>query len=271
MAGDLDAIAAELYVLPPDRFTAERNARARGGDAAAIRALRKPTVSAWAVNLLVQRGELAEAVQLSAAMREAQDDLDAAELSRLGRQRRALVAALAGHAAELADEAGAGISPAAREQIERTINAAVTDAAAAAAVLSGRLVKPLDGGDLDASVLAASVGGSVPGIVAPVRRDDLAERRVRKAAERAAREADQRAAAAARDLARAEARRERSRERVDHLRERVDELHAELERFEADARKAEAELDERTVEAEAASRAAADASQAAQKARRALD
>ena len=270
MADDLDAIAAQLYVLPPDRFTAERNSRARGPQAAAIRALRKPTVAAWAVNLLVRGGELAEAVELSAALREAQDDLDAAELSRLGRQRRALVAALTGQAADLAQEQGVGVGAAAREQIERTINAAVTDAAAAAAVLSGRLVKPLEGGGVDDAVLVASVGGSVPGVVEPVRRDDLAERRARKAAERAAREADQRAAVATRDAARAEALRDRSRERVAHLRERVAELRAELERFVTDADQAEADLAERVREFDAAREIADDAVRAAQRARDAL-
>ena len=51
--------------------------------------------AAWAVDLLARDGQLAEALELAGALREAQDDLDGAELARLSRQRRALVAALA--------------------------------------------------------------------------------------------------------------------------------------------------------------------------------
>src|SRR5690348_10291384 len=96
-AADLDAVAAELYALPPDQFTKIRNARAGMADrsiAANIKALRKPSVAAWAVNLLAREGQLGDALELSAALREAQEDLDAAEMSRLGKQRRQLVAAL---------------------------------------------------------------------------------------------------------------------------------------------------------------------------------
>jgi hypothetical protein len=49
-----DADVAALYRLPLDEFTAARNALAKtaGGGAAAIRALTKPPVAAWAVNQL---------------------------------------------------------------------------------------------------------------------------------------------------------------------------------------------------------------------------
>ena len=91
----LDEIAVELYALTPEEFTAARNARAAASAralAARVKALRKPTVAAWAVDRLAREGQLADALDLAAALRDAQDDLDAAELSRLGRQRRGLVA-----------------------------------------------------------------------------------------------------------------------------------------------------------------------------------
>src|SRR4051794_39702905 len=60
-AVDADEVAGELYALPPGQFTASRNARVKdakaAGDqqaAARIAALRKPTVLAWLVNLLVR-------------------------------------------------------------------------------------------------------------------------------------------------------------------------------------------------------------------------
>ncbi|WP_216084923.1 hypothetical protein, partial [Shigella sp. SHS-8] len=125
----LDAIAAELCALPPDRFTAARNAKAAADPALAkaIKALRKPVVAAWAVNVLVQEGGLADALALAAELREAQDDLDAAELGRLSKQRRALVAGLAKQAVARGADRGVTVSGAARDDVEKTINAAVMD------------------------------------------------------------------------------------------------------------------------------------------------
>ena len=58
---DIDRVAAELYALPPEEFTAARDALARqaraSGQAALaneIRALRKPTQGAWVVNPLAR-------------------------------------------------------------------------------------------------------------------------------------------------------------------------------------------------------------------------
>ncbi|KRB38455.1 hypothetical protein [Microbacterium sp. Root180] len=271
---DLDAIAAELYALPPAEFTAARNHEAGMADrsiAAQVKALRKPTVAAWAVNLLARQGQLADAIELSAALREAQDDLDAAELSRLGRQRRQLVAALATQAVDLAKDAGVEVSGAARDDVEKTVNAAVMDAAAAAAVMTARLVTALEAGTFEPSDLADAVGGSLPGVAAAPAQDDLAERRARKAAEKAAREADRAANEAERELARIDAKRQKLQERVDHVTERIDDLRRDLERLEADRATAESALggieEERR---EAASRARTTAVDA-QRARDALE
>jgi hypothetical protein len=271
---ELDAIAADLYAMPPAEFTAARKAKAgASGPALAkqVTALRKPTVSAWAVNLLARDGQLADAIELSAALREAQDDLDAAELSRLGRQRRQLVAALAKQAVGLAEDAGGTLSAAARDDVEKTINAAVMDAAAAAAVLTARLVKALEAGDIDPAALADAVGGSLPGVVTPPPRDDLAERRARKAAEKAVREAERLANEAERELARVDARRDKAQERVDHVRERIDDLRRDLAALEKDEQAAVDKLD--AVERErsdAAARARATAQESA-RAQAALD
>ena len=244
-AAQLDAIAVELYALPPDDFTSARNARAAAADrslAARVKTLRKPTAAAWAVDLLARDGQLAEALELAGALREAQDDLDGAELARLSRQRRALVAALATQAVDLAAERGVSVSASARADVEKTINAAVMDAAAAAAVMTARLVRPLEASGFDAVDVSDAVGGSLPGVpdAPPPTRDDLAERRARKAAERAVREAERAAGEADRELAKIDAKLTKARERSDHLRERIDDLRAELARFEADAEKADA-------------------------------
>lgn len=272
----LDAIARELYALPPEDFTSARNARAAASDralAARVKALRKPTAAAWAVDLLAREGQLAEALELAGALREAQDDLDGAELARLSRQRRALVGALATQAVELAAERGVSVSGAARTDVEKTINAAVMDAAAAAAVMTARLVRPLEASGFDAVDVSDAVGGSLPGVPdAPVpSRDDLAERRARKAAEKALREAERAAGEADRELAKIDAKLEKSRERGDHLRERIDDLRAELARFEADAEKAEAETRRLDGERTDAAARARSAQRDAEKARTALE
>lgn len=272
---ELDEIAAQLCALPPAEFTAARNARAAliadRALANRVKALRKPTVAAWTVDLLAREGELAEAIELSAALREAQDDLDAAELSRLGRQRRALVAALAQQASDLARARGVAVSAAAHADVEKTINAAVMDAAAAAAVMTARLVVPLEAGTFEPADLVDAVAGSLPEVGATAPRDDLAERRARKAAEKALREAERAENAAERELAAVEARHDKIRERAAHLSERIDDLRRDLKRVEADAARVEGELAELDAQRREAASRVGEAAEAAARARAALD
>ncbi|MDF2579275.1 MULTISPECIES: transposase [Microbacterium] len=251
-----DAIAAELLAVPPADFVSARNARAADADAdadadlaASIRGLRKPTVAAWAVNLLSRDASFREALELSSALREAQDDLDAAELARLGRQRRALVAALARRSADLAADAGVPLSAAARDEVQRTVNGAIVDAVAGAVVAAGRLVRTLEPGSLEPENLQDRVAGSIPGAPdsagAPGgSRDDLAERRSRREAEKRRREAQREASEAGRALARVEERRASVRERADRLHERAEELRRDLARVSEDAERADAAVDE---------------------------
>jgi hypothetical protein len=243
----LDAAAADLLALPPAQFTAARNARAEevgGMVGRRIAKLRKPTLAAWAVNLLARDGQLGEAVELAQALREAQDDADAAEMTRLGRQRRQLVTALARRAADLAADAGAPLSPTMRDAVEKTVNAAIIDPHAAAMILTGRLVASVDlADDTDPS---AAVAGSVPegaAVAEAPARDDLAQRRARKAAERAVREAERARSDADRALAGAKTRESTARERADRVRERLESLRAEIARVEKDAAAADAAVD----------------------------
>ena len=78
-AVDAEEVADALYALPPEQFTAARNARAQAakaaGDreaAARIAALRKPTVLGWLVNLLVRElpDEIGGFLDLGDALRE---------------------------------------------------------------------------------------------------------------------------------------------------------------------------------------------------------
>lgn len=164
---DLESIAAELYALVPAEFTAARNDRAKneGGPLGAdVKALPKPSAAAWATNLLAREkgDEVAQLFALGDALRDAQDGMDRATLNALGSQRRALVSALAKQAGALANDAGHPVNAQALVEIERTLNAGMSDAGAAAAVTSGRLVRTLSGDGLDAVDLDDAVAGALP-------------------------------------------------------------------------------------------------------------
>ncbi|MBN9155110.1 MAG: transposase [Microbacterium sp.] len=270
---ELDRAAEELYALPPAAFTAARNAAAAAHPALAkaVKALRKPTVAAWAVNLLAAHGELGEAITLSAALHEAQEELDGAELARLGKQRRALVAALARQAVDLAQQQGVAVSAAARDEVEKTINAAVVDAAAGAAVLSGRLVRPLQASGVDGVDLTDAVGGSVPEAPEEKQTDELAERRAQREAERAAREAQRAADVSASELERIETALAKARDRARQLGERIQALRAELARVVEEAATAESEAESLGAQRQDAAARARTAAKAAQAARARLD
>lgn len=102
-----EEIAAELYAGPLEAFVSSRKARAAEADASLaprILALRKPSIAAWVVNVFAQERavQLGEALTLARELREAQEDLDAVALAKLGRERRALTRKLAQAAGELA-------------------------------------------------------------------------------------------------------------------------------------------------------------------------
>jgi hypothetical protein len=145
---DLEGVAAELYGLPPDDFTAARNARAAeargGGDAElarAIKRLRRPTITAWLANLLVRKrpDDLDDLLGLGEQMRRAQAALAGNELRRLSQQRHQMVTALRDGATQLADDLGKPVSDATAQEFEMTLEAAFADPDAAAALRSGRL------------------------------------------------------------------------------------------------------------------------------------
>lgn len=242
---DLDAVAAELYAGPPDDFIATRNARAtQAGDpelAAAIRALRKPSVAAWVVDLFARErsARLGQALQLAAELREAQEDLDAATLSELGRQRRALTGQLATEAASLATAQGARVTDATLEAVRQTISAAFFDPDAAAAVASGRLVRdlaPTRSFDLDDVV----GGGRPPAFSSPAPAgDELAARRDRRRAEQVRRDAEKSLERAQRAVEKADRDARSAQGRSEQLAARIAEVEKELSRLRGDREQAD--------------------------------
>ena len=273
-----EEIAAALYAGPPEEFVATRKARAgESGDrelASRILALKKPSVAAWVVNVFAREraAQLGEALQLAGELREAQEDLDAAALAKLGRERRALTRRLAQAAADLAGSRGERITTATLDAVEQSISAAFFDPAAAAAVASGRLLRALTPSSTETEIREA-VAGDAPALQAapPRPTDELQERRVRREAERRLAAAEKEQASAERAQAKEEAALEGLRSRADELSDRVAELEAELERARAAAAKAEEELPAATRRHEDAVARAHTATDAVDRARRELD
>ncbi|MCP2369775.1 hypothetical protein BJ978_000451 [Agromyces terreus] len=210
-------IANELYELPPAEFTAARNSRVqglRGGDrllAKGVGELRRPSAAAWLVNRLARerRDELEQLLDLGARLREAQAEVDASALVALAKQRRAVVRALAQQAGALAEAAGHPVRAPVIDDVADTLQAAMTDASAADAVRTGRLVRGLEAVgtevDLRDAVAAWSAGdapngapGAAPnGAPGAAPRDEVGERRAKKQRQADEAEAARRAAAIA--------------------------------------------------------------------------
>lgn len=164
-ADDLLAEADELYGLPLADFTPVRDARAKALKkespelSARVKALRKPSIGAWVVNLLVRReaDQVDQVLTVGAALRGAAANLDGAELRELTRQRRQLTAAVTSRARGLAADEGHRVTEAVAEQVEQTLTAAMLDEEAARAVRSGLLVATMRATGVDGVDVAAAL------------------------------------------------------------------------------------------------------------------
>jgi hypothetical protein len=204
---ELDEIVRELYVLPPADFVAARNElvrqarRAGNADIAErLQQLRRPTRSAWLVNLLASDSAAMQRLStLGRQLRDAQTGLAGEELRSLSQQRRQLINDLLERTQMHADEAGVRLTPTVMSEVAATLQAALVDLAGAMTIRNGRLVRPLShSGFGPRPRLNVPSGGSavelrpveVPSAVAaetehPQVEDELAARR-RTAAERKA-------------------------------------------------------------------------------------
>jgi hypothetical protein len=148
---ELDEIVRELYVLPPDDFVAARNelvrqARAAGSRDVAeqLQQLRRPTRSAWLINLLARDPEGMQRMSaLGRQLRDAQTGLSRTELRQLAEQRRQLITDLLQRARAYAAEADFRLTPTVLSEVEATLQAALVDLAGAMTIRNGRLVRPL--------------------------------------------------------------------------------------------------------------------------------
>jgi hypothetical protein len=149
---DVDHVAVELYGLAPEAFTAARNHAAKAardaGDprsAAAIMALRKPTLAAWLANHLVRVDPegVHQLTELGEQLREAHLSTDGAALRRLTPYRHKLVQALVATARERATTEGRAVTAAVVDRLTETLDAALVDPGAAQLLRTGQLTSAL--------------------------------------------------------------------------------------------------------------------------------
>lgn len=148
---ELDEIVRELYVLPPADFVAARNELVRAARAAGSREiaerlqhLRRPTRSAWLVNVLARDSAAMRRLStLGKELRDAQTGLDSTQLRTLSEQRRRLITDLLEQAQVHASDAGLRLTATVLSEVEATLQAALVDLAGALTIRNGRLVRPL--------------------------------------------------------------------------------------------------------------------------------
>jgi hypothetical protein len=145
-----------LYREPPEGFIAARDALVeelksggRGDEAARVKALRKPTVPAWAIDQLVDRdsGAIQELLDTGAEVRAAQQatmssSKNADRLREASAARRGAVAKLVRGGAEVLTESGRSPDPH-LEEIRATLESASIDAELGERVRAGTLDRPV--------------------------------------------------------------------------------------------------------------------------------
>ena len=146
---DFADAAHELYGVTPEEFVDKRTRLVRqareAGDAVLakrIGALRRPTLPAWAVNLLSRSAdeELGWLLDVGEQMRQAW--ASGGPIGGLEQRRGELVSLLVRSATRLAEEAGHPLRENAVRDVEDTLQAATVDADVANEVREGRLTQP---------------------------------------------------------------------------------------------------------------------------------
>ena len=140
-----------LFTLPPSEFTAARNAlvkqlhsEKRREEAEAVKALKRPSVPAWALNQVARRdpdaieGVIEAGAAVGAAQRRALSGVRESGLREASQQRRDRIDAVWQAAADVLREAGTEPAPH-RQAVAATLEAASVEPEAAQLVRQGRL------------------------------------------------------------------------------------------------------------------------------------
>ena len=252
---DLETAANELYALSPDDFIERRRqlvAEARQAKdrelANQIGQLRRPTRTAWLINLLARHEPepLNALFELGAALQDAQQRMAGDELRQLSAERRKAVDALAQRAVELGREHGYNAPDGAVQEVGQTLQSALGDREIADVLRAGRLTQAVTYGGFGPTDLASALGASLPTKTpsepkekpAPAEPAAAPGPKQRRQAEKAAQEARERATAAREAAESAEAEAEAATQRADELADQVESLRSQLRQAEAAEREA---------------------------------
>ncbi len=263
---DLEQVTDELYGISPDEFVERRSERVRDARQAGDRALakqigqlRRPTRTAWMVNLLARSNaiEVAQLLDLGRALQDAQQRSAGDELRQLSKQRRTAVDSLTRLAVDLAESAGYAPTEATVQEVSQTLQAALGDTEVADLARKGRLTQAATYGgfgptaqtsDLSADLLTA-LAASVTDArdkdqdqVARVATDgetkaDRSRRAAQQQLDDATRDWEE-AISAASDAAEVA---DQATTRAEELADKIDELRTELRQAESEERDARAE------------------------------
>ena len=188
-AQDVDS----LFELPPEEFTAARNALVRRlkdeGDASAadeIKRLGKPSIATWAINQLARehKGAVKSLLESAARLRKAQEIALTSSgsgdaLRRAQADERKTLRELTQHAQQILEGAGRSANSTVLDKISSTLRAAAVDEAGRSALRTGRLT-----GEVKSSGFDVFAGLELPAKAsrrsAKPSDDELSERRRQK-------------------------------------------------------------------------------------------
>ena len=250
-----DDITAELYALPLDEFTDARNARAKElssagdkGRAAAIKALKKPSVPAWAVDQVARAHakDVEKLFDIGADLRAAQRKLmssgDTEAVREAQTAERAAVKDLVAKAKKILTDAGNKPNEATLERIADTFYATAVDEEGRERVRMGTLereLKRVGFGDIGGLTVVPSGEKKVQTPKARSARLEKEAAKLRSKAdeeERAADEAEELSETLSKEAEAARARADEAREKARFARRRATETRREADKA---ARRAE--------------------------------
>ncbi|HEY2983559.1 MAG TPA: hypothetical protein VGJ38_05360 [Jatrophihabitantaceae bacterium] len=233
----------ELYSLDPDGFVDRRRELAaearRGGDTAAateIVGLRKPTRSAWTMNVLARAEPDAfePIVDVGDQLREAERALDGQRMRELSNRRRELIADISRRAFAATGERSP--SPALRDEVIGTLTAAFADPDLVDLLRSGTLLRAAQWDGFGSAIRPDLALVPPPGrpTVAPRPRPTKTAPRAKAAPQRPVETVEAARAARAARAERERQERQDRREQIAHVRKRVTAAERELASAESD-------------------------------------
>lgn len=218
---DLDrlyGLALEEFTPARDRLADELRAKGDREAAGRVKKLRKPSVSAWAVNQLVRKHvkNVQELLSVGEDVRSALSGGKAGEVRKITDRRRRLVDRLLDLAEDLLNQAGHATTRPTLDKVGDTLMAATMDQEAADALRGGHLEREL----APPSGFEALVGRMPVPTRAKSKQDQLARERSKRA-ENQAKEAEEAAKVADREAGRLEQEAEQIRKDAERARRRA--------------------------------------------------